>query len=1717
MKQIYAKTKTLLLLLTLLTLGAWNTATWGGNTWIGNVAVGSGKGSATVTVYTYPLGVKSKQDDATSTNSTLQSATYTSRFSSTDGIIEFTSSAAKGYTFYAWYSNSACTKDESKSTTFTKGKNRGENTTRYAKFTPNEYTINFFSEVGSTTKIGSATVTYDAKYNKGTGWLESMTKSGYTFDGWYKNDGTTLIKGTDVVNITSNTALYAHWKANSYVVTLESNVATNHGTESFDVTYDAITPASITPPSRDKYTFWGYYTGENGEGTQIIDRDGKVLKSKSGYTDGNCKWKYAGNITLHAHLVAKKDQTLTWDNVTNGNEYTTGTPGAVASSKLTVTYTYDHEEWAYINVNNRLVVEEPNKTVTITAHQDGNDYYNAAEPISRTFVTLGGHPNQYMDVQASNITYGDLLSDATLSGNVYLDGVVIPGTLEWVDPSIMPDAGTDEHMVLFTPTNTDAYSSVYFNVDVTVAKADPVFSWHISNALHEHTRFHDFVTSSNKETGFTYSVSDDTYIEVVDDGVLHTKEVESAQSNLKITVKQAETANYNMKEETKTVTVYPKVEQCLPAVINSETVMNHMGKVFDPANAGSWCDVTNVVDTTYLRIFDVKYTQYRGIRLGKWSEGFSGVTNIYEAFELVKNWNLPVTDKSIELTFTGIPDKISFSARLQTVQYKFVEWQTAPLGTAPVWKIYEKSLGGEYEEVTSLSVNDTENHLIEANLKPTTRFVKIELSSAFAGFAQNVTITRKQSIETDKASLIFGTNANPLQQPQVLTLTYSSIGDCDGETDENIVITSSNPAFYVDEPVITENVGVEQMDNFVIRVRCNDVNQTGTLTITGSDGTTATVALSSEKPVLTVTPTSIFETGTEHEPVENTAYRAMSTHSFSACFDAENNALFDTLYIYGVTESAAASREWVMDAHKGYKVPAIDVTTGNVHTPCFVYKKEGAQYAYVRTFDAATKTLDITTDKKLGFAGYKPASLATNTSAIKINGSDADIYLNHVEILASGAVMVLSGANTIHARWNNNISSASNSAVQLAGATTLTIEDSWVNGETPAMLTLQPAAGHPSIDLGSANGIVVVNGTQLELHNATNMAIAHMEGTTEHFDGEVHINDGTIIGEETLGMPKRTFIDGGTFNSGTVVAYTLKGKQTRPRNSKGETLSRQPMSPEDLVTGYSWYGHNHLMPDYEAKVNPMLMDAEVWIFNGDAGEGYSTAGSWNKGDVPSENDDVLINAPMVVSGGEMKVRSLTINWEDKGKGIPAVTVNPDGGLTVGEGGVDMLKLTNPVENLVLKADQEAESATKGQTGYLRIHPNSAEPMPQATVELFSTTWYNKSNEAGNTTRFQCIGTPIEADGILASEVFPTGTLLYAWNEDTEKWKNSRSKALESFKGYDLSQKISNDGLLVEFAGLLVSGDKTIDLSYTEGKGLNLLANSYAAPIDIESFETEDFVNSTATIYILNAGTKLESDEQKGGLDAAGKWLGMPIETISELKGAGYPSIIPSMQGFWIQAKGENAQLKLDYARLVYNDDVKGIHENKPLRTPKRNNTQDKAPITGKLKIDIYGGGDADCLFILESESYDAAYEDGFDARKIASETMDIFTVRDSDLLGVDATNNIAGTRVGVRTGDTTAYVMSFSHLLSDRELFFLDNETGQTIKISEGTKYAFFAQPNSVITDRFVILAVEKAPEISTGVDSTKDDAKVHKFIKDNQLYILKNGVLYNAVGARVH
>ena len=116
----------------------------------------------------------------------------------------------------------------------------------------------------------------------------------------------------------------------------------------------------------------------------------------------------------------------------------------------------------------------------------------------------------------------------------------------------------------------------------------------------------------------------------------------------------------------------------------------------------------------------------------------------------------------------------------------------------------------------------------------------------------------------------------------------------------------------------------------------------------------------------------------------------------------------------------------------------------------------------------------------------------------------------------------------------------------------------------------------------------------------------------------------------------------------------------------------------------------------------------------------------------------------------------------------------------------------------------------------------------------------------------------------------------------------------------------------------------------------------------------------------------------------------------------------------------------------------------------------------------------------------------------------------------DFTSDLVGTAIGMRTGESTTYTLRFSKLRLDEDYMLYDQETDQYIAIEEGTEYTFNAVPNCIVDDRFLIVEGNNSPTVATDIDNTETEIKIQKFVQDGQLFILKDGRLYNATGTLV-
>src|SRR5690554_3231692 len=227
-----------------------------------------------------------------------------------------------GYTFSGWYS------DESLTNLFIFTSMPASDLTLYAKWDINSYTVTFNSLGGSNVEA------LRVNYNEAIIGREEVTRTGYSFSGWYSD-----INLTNLFIFTSMPAsdltLYAKWDLNSYTVTFNSLGGSN--VEALTVNYNE---AIIAPeePTRTGYTFSGWFSDES-------------LTNEYIFTS-----MPANNITLYAGWIINTyvvkfyndDNTFLSEVVVNhGSNANFQTP----TKESTVKYHYEFSGWS-LSVNN---------------------------------------------------------------------------------------------------------------------------------------------------------------------------------------------------------------------------------------------------------------------------------------------------------------------------------------------------------------------------------------------------------------------------------------------------------------------------------------------------------------------------------------------------------------------------------------------------------------------------------------------------------------------------------------------------------------------------------------------------------------------------------------------------------------------------------------------------------------------------------------------------------------------------------------------------------------------------------------------------------------------------------------------------------------------------------------------------------------------------------------------------------------------------------------------------------------------------------------------------------------------------------------------------------------------------------------------------------------------------------------------------------------------
>jgi len=208
-----------------------------------------------------------------------------------------------GYTFVGWYKENGTTPWNFSTDKVT------ANTTLYAKWTINRYTVNFNSNGGS--KVNPKTTNYNTIITAPT----APKRIGYTFVGWYKDSSGKIPWNFSTDKVTGNTTLYAKWTINRYTVNFNSNGGSKVNPKTTN--YNTIITAP-TAPKRTGYTFVGWYKDSSGKTPWNFSKD-KVTAKTTLYA----KWVVTPAVpkSILVNKLSSKSIKISWSRVSGASGY----------------------------------------------------------------------------------------------------------------------------------------------------------------------------------------------------------------------------------------------------------------------------------------------------------------------------------------------------------------------------------------------------------------------------------------------------------------------------------------------------------------------------------------------------------------------------------------------------------------------------------------------------------------------------------------------------------------------------------------------------------------------------------------------------------------------------------------------------------------------------------------------------------------------------------------------------------------------------------------------------------------------------------------------------------------------------------------------------------------------------------------------------------------------------------------------------------------------------------------------------------------------------------------------------------------------------------------------------------------------------------------------------------------------------------------------------
>ena len=383
-------------------------------------------------------------------------------------------------------------------------------------------------------------------------------------------------------------------------------------------------------------------------------------------------------------------------------------------------------------------------------------------------------------------------------------------------------------------------------------------------------------------------------------------------------------------------------------------------------------------------------------------------------------------------------------------------------------------------------------------------------------------------------------------------------------------------------------------------------------------------------------------------------------------------------------------------------------------------------------------------------------------------------------------------------------------------------------------------------------------------------------------------------------------------------------------------------------------------------------------------------------------------------------------------------------------------------------------------------------------DVHATVQYYSKGEGSSTANpvWQYMGTPLQADKTAISMYYKAWMCRWTTTSDGSlgglwQWVENED-VIEPFEGYCITQEAAKTYTLVGRLNPPVT--QRIILNNRDADGYAFAANSWTAPIKIQEMADDDFTNAEKSIYIYYTGSYKEWQEGQPDINdnivtKRGQYGVVPIHAAPYVAGA--DSVIPAMQGFFVKATAPAAYVDLVYNRVVY-DSKYFKTSTEPMRVAAR----DAKPEV--LKVELKGPRSGDQFYMLIRPDFNEQFVDGWDGRKIEGDpNMPMLAViKECGNMAVAAVETANNHYLSFRAGKDSLYTFSFEYD-SDQPLYLYDQLTEKSTEIKTGNTYTFEATNNEP-TQRFLITDTPR--EIPTSITLVETENSLYFENYGNQL-----------------